>query len=107
MVALLADDVRATMPPWPYWMADRTSVEQALRESWEPSNPSYVGRFRHVPLVANGLPGAASYTRVGDSGPFLPFALGVLRIEGGRIVEMTAFHDTSLFAAFGLPGEHR
>jgi len=32
-------------------------------------------------------------------------AISVLRIEGGRIAELTAFHDTAVFAVFGLPDE--
>ena len=43
------------------------------------------------------LPAVASYT---DG---KPFAIALLRIAGGRIVEMTAFHDPGLFPAFGLP----
>jgi len=31
------------------------------------------------------------------------FAITVLRIEDGRIVEATAFHDPDLFATFALP----
>ena len=31
------------------------------------------------------------------------FGVGVLRVDGGRIAEMVAFHDATLFPAFGLP----
>jgi RNA polymerase sigma-70 factor (ECF subfamily) len=37
------------------------------------------------------------------AGPYRAFAVGVLRVEGGRIAEMVAFHDPGLFASFGLP----
>jgi hypothetical protein len=30
------------------------------------------------------------------------FAIDVLRIEAGRIVDITAFHEPGLFEAFGL-----
>jgi RNA polymerase sigma-70 factor (ECF subfamily) len=45
---------------------------------------------------------------MGDDGAVVaaahrPFAIGVLRITGGRIAEMTAFHDPGLFPAFALP----
>jgi hypothetical protein len=30
-------------------------------------------------------------------------AIGVIRVEGGLIAELIAFHDTGLFKAFGLP----
>jgi RNA polymerase sigma-70 factor, ECF subfamily len=97
VAALLAEDVRATMPPFPLWFAGRASILEALRLSWDPENPGYVGRFRTVLSHANGRPAIASYT---DG---RPFAISLLCIAGGRIVEMTAFHDPGLFPAFGLP----
>jgi RNA polymerase sigma-70 factor (ECF subfamily) len=97
VATLLAEDVRATMPPFSLWFAGRESVLAALRLSWDPALPGYVGRFRVVPTRANGAPAAAAYT---DG---RPFAISVFRIAGGRIVEMTAFHDPGLFPAFGLP----
>jgi RNA polymerase sigma-70 factor (ECF subfamily) len=98
---LLAREVRATMPPYRFWMRGRAAVVEALSESWDPRTPHYVGRFRMVPTGANGQPAAAAYTRL--SGDFLPFAITVLRVEDGLIAEMTAFHDPGLFAAFGVP----
>jgi len=97
VAALLAQDVRATMPPFPQWFADRASVLEALRLSWDPDRPDYVGRFRLVLTRANGGPALASYTD-GKA-----FAIGLVRIENGLIVELTAFHDPGLFPAFGLP----
>jgi hypothetical protein len=35
----------------------------------------------------------------------MPAALEVLRIEGGRVKEITAFAVPSIFARFGLPAE--
>jgi hypothetical protein len=32
-----------------------------------------------------------------------PFAISVLTISGGSIVEIVAFHDAALFPAFELP----
>jgi len=34
---------------------------------------------------------------------FLPFVLGVLRFEHGRLTDITAFEQPSMFTAFGLP----
>jgi RNA polymerase sigma-70 factor (ECF subfamily) len=100
---LLAEDVRAAMPPYDLWFADRDAVMGALSMSWEPDSEAYVGRFRMVPVRANGQPGVATYLRGPGEQTFAAFAIGVVRIEAGRIAEMTAFHDPSLFAAFGLP----
>jgi RNA polymerase sigma-70 factor (ECF subfamily) len=101
VATLLAEDVRATMPPFPQWFAGRESVLESLRLSWDPALPDYVGRFRLVQTRANGGPAVASYTN-GQA-----FAIGLLRIEHGLIVEMTAFHDRGLFPAFGLPMSFR
>jgi RNA polymerase sigma-70 factor, ECF subfamily len=103
---LLAEDVRAAMPPYDLWFADRDSVVEALSASWEPDSEAYVGRFRMVPVRANGQPGVAAYLCGPGEQTFTGFAIAVIRIEAGRIAEMTAFHDPSLFAAFGLPS-HR
>jgi RNA polymerase sigma-70 factor (ECF subfamily) len=100
---LLAEDVRATMPPYPQWFLGRDAVMAALTESWDPGSPSYVGRFRILPTAANGQPAMAGYVRGLHDAEYRPFAIGVLRIEGDRIVETTAFHDTTLFGVFGLP----
>jgi RNA polymerase sigma-70 factor, ECF subfamily len=66
-----------------------------------------VGRFRMVPTVANGQPAAAAYVRSRGEGAYEAFALGVLSVAGGEIVEITAFHDPGVFRAFGLPLLHR
>jgi RNA polymerase sigma-70 factor (ECF subfamily) len=99
---LLAADVRATMPPYRIWFAGRSANLAALRRSWDPASPDFVGRFRMAATRANGCPAAAAWTNR-DGSAYRAFAITVLRIEGGRIAGMTAFHDTRLFPAFGLP----
>ena len=100
---LLAADVRATMPPYPIWFQGRDAVMASLATSWDTGWPAYVGRFRMVPARANRQPAAAVYVRRPGDAEHRPFAIGVLRITGGRIAEMTAFHDPGLFPAFALP----
>ncbi|MGW0230040.1 sigma-70 family RNA polymerase sigma factor [Actinopolymorpha singaporensis] len=102
---LLAEDVRTTMPPWTLWMQGRDTVLAALTESWNPESPAYVGRFRMLATRANGRPALATYVRGDGESAFRALAIGVVRIEGGRIAEITAFHDSGLFPAFELPGE--
>ncbi len=101
MAALLADEVRTTMPPYPVWYQGRPAVLRALSTSWDETSPEYVGRFRTVEITANAQPAVAVYA---DQ---QAFAISVLTIEHGRITEITAFHDPNLFAAFGLPATHR
>nr|WP_269476268.1 sigma-70 family RNA polymerase sigma factor [Phytohabitans suffuscus] len=103
LAGLLAEDIRAIMPPWPMWFAGRDAVLATLRASWDPAGPHYVGRFRMVPTAANGMPAVAAYLRAPGDDAYKAFALGVLRVEDGRIAEMSAFHDPGLFAAFALP----
>ncbi|WP_030925317.1 hypothetical protein [Streptosporangium amethystogenes] len=45
----------------------------------------------------------AAYARGPDEHVHRAFAIGVPRIEDGLFVELTAFHDPGLFAAFALP----
>jgi RNA polymerase sigma-70 factor (ECF subfamily) len=100
---LLAEDIRAIMPPWPMWFAGRDAVLATLTESWDPASPYYVGRFRMVPTAANGMPAVGAYVRGPGEQDYKAFAIGVLRVEGGLIAELSAFHDPGLFPAFGLP----
>jgi RNA polymerase sigma-70 factor, ECF subfamily len=105
VAALLAEEVRATMPPWPMWFQGRDAVMAALAASWDAGSPDHVGRFRMLPTRANGRPAVAAYVRGPGAAGYGAFAIGVLRIEGDRIVETTAFHDLALFPAFALPTE--
>ncbi|GAA3422683.1 sigma-70 family RNA polymerase sigma factor [Streptosporangium vulgare] len=100
---LLAEDVRAEMPPWPMWFRGRDAVVAALAESWDTGSPGYVGRFRMLPVRANRQPAVAAYVRRLGEPAHHAFAISVLRIEGDLIVEATAFHDLGLFPAFALP----
>jgi hypothetical protein len=62
-----------------------------------------VGRWRLLPIMANGQPGAAGYLRRPGQTAFSPFALTVLRFDHGRLVDIAAFEQPSMFSAFGLP----
>ena len=105
VAGLLAEDVRTTMPPYPVWSQGREAVMAALTASWDAASPHYVGRFAMVGTRANGHPAAAAYLRAPGERAFHAAAVAVLRIEGDRIAEITAFHDPGLFAAFGLPAD--
>ena len=100
---LLAQDVRAGMPPYPEWFAGREAVLAALSASWDADSPAYVGSFRMLPVLANGQLGAAAYVRPAAERSYTPFGIGVPQIEHGRIVEIIAFHEPALFPAFLLP----
>jgi RNA polymerase sigma-70 factor, ECF subfamily len=103
VAALLAQDVRATMPPYPLWFQGRESVLSALALGWNPASPGYVGRLRLAPAGANRQPAVAAYRCPPGDRVYRAEAIGLLRVEGGHIAELTAFHDPGLFTAFGLP----
>ncbi len=103
VAALLAEDVRTSMPPWPVWFQGREAVLAALAAGWDPRSPDYVGRFRMVPTRANGQPAVAAYVRGRHDPGHRAFAISVLRIESDLVAEAVAFHEPRLFALFGLP----
>jgi RNA polymerase sigma-70 factor (ECF subfamily) len=55
-----------------------------------------------VPTSANRMPTAASYLRRPGDTVFRAFKFDVLRVQDGKIVEITTF-GSGLFPAFGLP----
>lgn len=60
-----------------------------------------MGTWRLLPVRANRMPAAASYLlRPGDTA-FRAFKFDLIRVESGRIAEVTTF-DAKLFPAFGL-----
>jgi RNA polymerase sigma-70 factor (ECF subfamily) len=53
---------------------------------------------------ANGAPTFGQYKPAESGSGYDPWALQVLRVEGGRIAELTFFLGTdTLFPLFGLP----
>ncbi|HEY3060862.1 MAG TPA: sigma-70 family RNA polymerase sigma factor [Chloroflexota bacterium] len=100
IVDMLGDDVRCTMPPYPWWFAGKAAVAESFRMGLGPYRP---GEFRVVPTRANRQPACATYVRVAGDTEYRAFAIDVLRIEHSQIVEVTAFHELALFEAFGLP----
>ena len=114
--ALLREDARATMPPTPSWHDGRDAIAAAVAQSMAPGSPHYVGRWRLVPFGVNLQPAVAAYLQRPGESDYRAFAIDVLRVEDGKVAEITAFLqpgiDTGdfrfeagwdLFGAFGLP----
>ncbi|MCP2256472.1 RNA polymerase sigma-70 factor, ECF subfamily [Streptoalloteichus tenebrarius] len=99
---LLSEDVVLTMPPNRLWFAGREAMMSFIRPSVDPSSPHYLGRWKHLPTSANRQPATAGYLQRPGTTVYRAQVLDVLRIEGGRIVEITSF-EPHLFRAFGLP----
>jgi RNA polymerase sigma-70 factor (ECF subfamily) len=95
---LLAEDARSSMPPTPAWLQGRAAIMTAIAQGLAPE----FGQWRLLPTWANRQPAAACYLRRPGKTKYQAFAIDVLRVEHGMVVEITAF-SAELFSAFGLP----
>ncbi|GIF98093.1 RNA polymerase subunit sigma-70 [Catellatospora citrea] len=91
--ALLADDVRITMPPEP----PVVGIDAAVAFLSRPLD------WRTFPSAANGRPALVCYLREPGSPRYEGLVVDVLRIEHGRIAESNAFVGARHVAAFGMP----
>jgi RNA polymerase sigma-70 factor (ECF subfamily) len=99
LASLLREDVRLSMPPIPAWFDGRQDVVTFHEGVFAPET----GHIRGIPTGANRQPAAALYLRSPGDSEYRPMGLDVLRIENGRIGEITTFLEPKLFDAFGLP----
>jgi len=91
IVALLADDVRLTMPPLPAWFDGIADVSAFFAER------SMVTPWRVRSLVAvNGMPALVADQQV--DGVWRPGAVMALGIRGSRIAWIASFLDPELLA---------
>ncbi len=95
-MAIAAQDVRITMPPFPWSFDGPESIRPLMAEAVT------MGEWRLVPVGANRMPAAASYLRRPGDSEFRAFKFDVMRMAGGLIAEITTF-NADLFPAFGLP----
>ncbi|GAA0276281.1 hypothetical protein GCM10009527_085870 [Actinomadura nitritigenes] len=102
MTAMLREDVRITMPPNPLWFGGRDAIIGMLSQTFDPSSPVYIGRWRHLPTRANGQLALGGYVQRPGTRVYRAQVMDVLRIEDGLIAEITSF-EPHLFPAFGLP----
>jgi RNA polymerase sigma-70 factor (ECF subfamily) len=103
LTALLREEVRLTMPPFPTWFQGREEIATAFALSTDPASPTYLGQFRTVATAANRQPAVAGYVRRPGDSAYRALGLDVLRLEDDRVIEITRFVNADLFAAFGLP----
>jgi RNA polymerase sigma-70 factor (TIGR02960 family) len=98
-LALIAEDIRVTMPPAPLLYEGREAIAGLLAAAF---GPPPMGEWRLVRTRANRMPSAASYLRAPGDDEFRAFKLDVLRVRGAAIAEITTF-GAELFSQFGLP----
>jgi len=102
LTSLIHEDATQSMPPYDLWLRGCDDI----LHWW--FGPGKTCRNSHVvpTLPANGAPAFGQYRPVPDGEGYEPWALQVIEISGGRIVELTFFLDTKrLFPLFGLPLE--
>src|ERR687897_2316847 len=99
VVAMLTDDARMSMPPWPSWYSGRDAVATFLG-GWPLSARK---RWRLLPTSANGQPAVAGYLWNAQRGAFGAESIIVLTLRDASIEEITAFRSPELFPLFGLP----
>jgi RNA polymerase sigma-70 factor, ECF subfamily len=99
LAELLREDARLVMPPHPTWYSGREAIMTAMRQGFDPD----FGRLRTLVAAANMQPAAAHYLRAPGESAYRPLALDVLRLDRGRVSEITSFVSPELFPAFGLP----
>ena len=100
LVPLIQEDAIQSMPPFDMWLEGRSDIF----EWWFGPGIACKGS-RVIPTVAaNGSPAFGQYKPSDTGSGYDPWALQVLEIEDGKIVEFTFFLDTeTMFPLFGLP----
>jgi RNA polymerase sigma-70 factor (TIGR02960 family) len=98
-LAIAAEDLRITMPPYPWCYTGLAEVSVLLERGFGPQRD---GDWLLLPTSLNRMPSAASYLRRSGDTRFRAFKLDVLRVENGRLAEITTF-GPSRFEDLGLP----
>jgi RNA polymerase sigma-70 factor, ECF subfamily len=100
LISLIQEDATQSMPPYDLWLSGR---EDILRW-WVGPGAGCRGSRVIQTVAANGSPAFGQYKPSDTGEGYDPWALQVLEISDGRIVEFTFFLDTErVFPLFGLP----
>jgi RNA polymerase sigma-70 factor, ECF subfamily len=100
LTSLIHEDATQSMPPYDMWLRGRDDIL-----AWWVGPGIGCSGSRVIPTVsANGSPAFGQYKPSETGSGYEPWALQVLEIAGGRIVEFTFFLSTgTIFPLFGLP----
>jgi RNA polymerase sigma-70 factor, ECF subfamily len=100
LTALIHEDATQSMPPYELWLSGRDDIL-----GWWVGPGAACRGSRVIPTrAANGSPAFGQYKPSESGSGFDPWALQVLEIREGQIVEFTFFLATeTLFPLFGLP----
>jgi RNA polymerase sigma-70 factor, ECF subfamily len=99
LTSLIREDATQSMPPYDLWLRGRDDIF-----AWWLGPGIGCRGSRLVPVVAaNGSPAYGQY-KPAPGGGYEPWALQVIELSAGRIVELGFFLDTeALFPLFALP----
>jgi RNA polymerase sigma-70 factor (ECF subfamily) len=99
LTSLIHEDAIQSMPPYDLWLTGRDDIF-----TWWYGPGIGCRGSRVIPVVsANGSPAFGQYKPSPDGG-YEPWALQVVEVKDGKIVELTFFLDTeTMFPLFGLP----
>jgi RNA polymerase sigma-70 factor (ECF subfamily) len=100
LTELIREDASQSMPPYDMWLRGRNDIL-----SWWVGPGAGCRGSRVIPVTnANGSPAFGQYKPSTTGDGYDPWALQVLELSAGGIVEFTFFLDTErLFPLFGLP----
>jgi RNA polymerase sigma-70 factor (ECF subfamily) len=100
LTALIHEDATQSMPPYELWLRGREDIL-----GWWVGPGAACRGSRVLPtLTANGSPAFGQYKPSETGSGYDPWALQVLEVAGGRVVEFTFFLSTeTIFPLFGLP----
>jgi RNA polymerase sigma-70 factor (TIGR02960 family) len=90
--AVLAEDVRFTMPPLPAWFAGREMVLRFIAERM------FATPWRVHPITVNAQPGFVCEQQVG--GAWRPGSVTALTVRDGRVAAISGFIDPSIVEKF-------
>jgi RNA polymerase sigma-70 factor (ECF subfamily) len=101
LVALIHEDARMSMPPFPWWLRGRHQIEQALSD---PAG-SCAGAYLVPAGAANGTP-AFWQMRPAPDGGHAPFGLVLLDVVEGLVGGITTYLDAGrLLPLFASPDQ--
>ena len=100
LTSLIHEDATQSMPPYDLWLRGRDDIFAW----WLGPGVACRGSRVVTTVTANGSPAFGQYKPNPEGEGYDAWALQVLEVEDGRIVELTFFLDTAkIFPLFGLP----
>jgi RNA polymerase sigma-70 factor (ECF subfamily) len=103
IISLLIEATTFAMPPLPLWVRGREAIRSFISAAILDGEAR--GRWRLLPLQANGGPAFAWYRKIDNQTGYQAYAIQVVTISGERIGAITTFLQPALFRFFSLPDE--